>query len=80
MVTTVQKWGNSQGLRVPKSILKKAQIGVGDEVEMSAGTGRITIRAASPIRGRYKLSELIKAYPGKSPETDWGAPKGREEW
>lgn len=35
MVTRVQKWGNSQGLRVSKEILEKAHIAVGDSVDCS---------------------------------------------
>jgi|TARA_B100000809_G_C14694494_1_gene371815 hypothetical protein len=30
----MQKWGNSQGLRIPKIILEETKIGVGDEVEV----------------------------------------------
>jgi len=31
----MQKWGNSQGLRIPKIILEETKIGVG-EIEMFA--------------------------------------------
>ncbi|MBL4823880.1 MAG: AbrB/MazE/SpoVT family DNA-binding domain-containing protein [SAR324 cluster bacterium] len=34
MLTKMQKWGNSQGLRIPKIILEETKIGVGDEVEV----------------------------------------------
>ncbi|MEI6236521.1 MAG: AbrB/MazE/SpoVT family DNA-binding domain-containing protein [Planctomycetota bacterium] len=80
MLTTVQKWGNSQGLRVPKAILEKAQIAIGDDVELIAGKGKITIRAATPIRGRYVLSELLRVHPGTSDDVTWGAAQGQEEW
>ena len=34
MITKVQKWGNSQGMRLSKSILANAAIEIGDEVEV----------------------------------------------
>ena len=34
MVTKVQKWGNSQGLRLSRQILGNARISVGDEVDV----------------------------------------------
>lgn len=44
MVTTVQKWGNSQGLRLPKELLREAHISFGDEVN-------VVMRAVSAPRG-----------------------------
>ena len=43
MLTKVQRWGNSQGLRVTKTLLDEVGIRVGDEVEVSAGRGRIIV-------------------------------------
>ena len=33
MITKVQKWGNSQGLRLSKELLSDARIDVGDAVD-----------------------------------------------
>ena len=35
MLSKIQKWGNSQGLRFTKTLLQEAQINVGDEVSVS---------------------------------------------
>ena len=35
MITKVQKWGNSQGLRLSKELLSNVQIDVGDAVDVS---------------------------------------------
>jgi len=35
MVTRVQKWGNSQGLRLSKQVLSELDISVGDEVRVT---------------------------------------------
>jgi len=80
MITKVQKWGNSQGLRFPKEILKKAHISVGDEVDINVKDGKIVIGSAAQVRGKYKLETLIaKMPPGYKPqEEDWGKTAGRE--
>jgi len=82
MITKVQKWGNSQGLRLPKEILKKAHISVGDEVDISVKQGKIVIEPATQVRGKYKLKELIAKMSSnyKPQEEDWGEPTGREVW
>ena len=34
MVTKIQKWGNSQGLRLARQVLEDASISVGDDVDV----------------------------------------------
>jgi antitoxin MazE len=82
MVTKVQKWGNSQGLRVSKELLEKAQIGLGDEVQVSVRGGRIIVEPLTKVRGRYKLKDLIARIPKgyRAEEVDWGSPVGKEAW
>ncbi len=82
MITKVQKWGNSQGLRFPKEILKKVHIAIGDEVDISVKHGKIVIGSAARIRGKYKLEDLITKMPPKYKprEEGWGKPTGREVW
>ncbi|HRZ84474.1 MAG TPA: AbrB/MazE/SpoVT family DNA-binding domain-containing protein [Candidatus Hydrogenedentes bacterium] len=82
MVTKVQKWGNSQGLRLSRELLQAARITVGDEVVVTANEGEIRITPASRVRGRYRLKELLDRVPprGKTPEEDWGRPEGGEVW
>ena len=82
MLTKVQKWGNSQGLRVTKALLDEAGIHVGDEVDVSARRGRIIVEPVSRIRGRYDLKALVSKMPEEYPpeELDWGPPTGKEHW
>ena len=82
MVTTVQKWGNSQGLRVAKSVLAEARIGVGDQVRVSVQDGRIIVEPVSRVRGSHDLRALVARMPKdyQVEETDWGPPVGRETW
>ena len=82
MLTKVQKWGNSQGLRVTKALLDEAGIHVGDEVNVSVGRGRIIVEPVSRIRGRYDLKVLVSKMPEEyePDELDWGPPAGKEVW
>jgi len=82
MITKVQKWGNSQGLRFSKEILRKVHISIGDEVYVSVKHGKIVIGATAQVRGKYKLEALIAKMPSeyKPQEEDWGRTAGREVW
>ena len=50
MLTKVQKWGNSQGLRVTKALLAEARMNVGDEVKVSVQKGRIVVEPVTRVR------------------------------
>jgi len=80
MLTKVQKWGNSQGIRFSLRVLEEANIAIGDEVEVTAQNGRIVVTPSDRIRGRYRLEDLVARMPaGYEPlEENWGAPVGRE--
>lgn len=82
MVTRVQKWGNSQGLRLPRHVLEDARISIGDDVNVTARDGDIIISPLKRIRGKVSLEELVsrisKSY--KTGEVNWGRPAGKEAW
>ena len=44
MNTTIQKWGNSQGVRIPKSILEAVSFKTNDRVDITAEDNKIIIR------------------------------------
>ena len=82
MVTKVQSWGNSQGLRLNRQVLEEAHISVGDEVDLVVQDGLIVISPARRVRGRYNLRDLVARIPRnyKQQEVDWGGPVGKETW
>jgi antitoxin MazE len=82
MVTKIQKWGNSQGLRLAKQVLEDAHISVGDDVDVTVRDGLIVIAPARRVRGQRSLQELVSRIPKnyKTEETDWGQPVGKEVW
>mgnify|MGYP001210620572 CR=1 FL=1 len=82
MVTKIQRWGNSQGLRLAKQVLEDAHLAVGDDVDVKARDGLIVIAPTRRVRGKRSLQELGSRIPKcyKAEETDWGEPVGREAW
>ena len=82
MLTKVQKWGNSQGLRLTKSVLEEAGLNVGDEVRVSVRKGRIVVAPTVKVRGKYDLKTLLSGMPDghRLEELDWGPRAGKEAW
>ncbi len=82
MITKVQKWGNSQGLRLSKSLLSTAAIEIGDEVDVVVQDGVLIVTPVRRVRGGHDLRELVRRLPkgSRAKELDWGPPAGREVW
>ena len=88
MYATIQKWGNSQGLRLPKALLDAVGLKEHDRVELVQMEDGINIRCASAIPHRT-LEERLTAFYGKpidqigrveSEELEWGNAEGSEVW
>ena len=80
MLTKVQKWGNSLGLRIPKSFAEEASVEEGSAVDLSVSNGQIVIR---PVRReKYHLDELLAMVTEENvhSEVSTGEPQGREVW
>lgn len=77
MYGTITKWGNSQGIRIPKSALVAARLQENDDVEIIADKETITLRK---LRRPKSLDELFAGYHGdyQPVEFDTGADVGRE--
>ena len=82
MKTKVQKWGNSQGVRLSKELLSDAEIRIGDAVEVALRDGALVVTPLRRVRGGHDLRLLVKRIPKhyKPEELDWGYPVGREAW
>jgi antitoxin MazE len=74
---TVHKWGNGQGILIPKRYLDQLGVGRGDRVEVTLVGGALEVR---PARS-HRVEDLLRGYAGPQPaEYDWGEPMGRELW
>lgn len=57
--TTVQKWGNSLAIRIPKDVVERIAIQQGSELEMTVvDDERITLVPKHQPK-KYKLEELL---------------------
>jgi antitoxin MazE len=57
MQTRVQKWGNSLGVRIPRSLAEQIGLGAGTEVSLSTKDGQLMVKPALPTR--LSLDELM---------------------
>jgi antitoxin MazE len=82
MVTKIQKWGNSQGLRISRQLLASARLAVGDEVDVQVRDGALVVAPVRQVRGKHSLKHLVRRIPkGYKPTGEqWGGPVGKEVW
>ena len=84
---TISKWGNSEGIRIPKEIRDRIGLHEGSRVSINVEGDRIIItppRSHSTQVGRYSvpnLRDLFAGYHGDYQPTEDGfaAPVGKEE-
>jgi len=81
METNIQKWGNSLGVRLPKSIATNQSLKAGSRVVISETSTGIAIEVVKKSR-KYTLAELLKGVTKDNlhKETEWGDPVGNEVW
>jgi len=77
MFSSIQKWGNSKGVRIPKAMLEKVSLKENDRVEILVDDGNLVIR---PVKRRVSLAERIAEYKGEYQPSEWetGKPLGKE--
>jgi antitoxin MazE len=78
--TKIQKWGNSLGLRIPRSFAAEAQVEEGAIVDLSVDNGQLLVR---PLRvRRYSLNALLRNVSRRNlhGEVSTGKAVGRELW
>lgn len=80
MEVQVKEWGNSQGIRFPKSVLQEAGIQLDDKLTVEVEKGKIVLYR--PFRHKT-LEERIQESGCELTgigELDWGASQGSEVW
>lgn len=79
-VMRIQKWGNSQGIRIPKGILNDLKWQSDENVEIIAEDDNIIIKKA--INDEKNIDILFANYEGtyEPVNIDWGHPQGKEIW
>ena len=82
MKIKVSKWGNSQGIRIPKSIFNELSINEGDELELNIVNDSIVINKIIPKN--KTIIDLFEGYEFDNndlvKEINWGEAVGEEIW
>lgn len=75
--TTIRPWGNSQGVRLTKSMLEKANMALSDVLEAEISENVIILRKVPKHRS---FKERLAEHDGKITicDFDWGEPVGKE--
>jgi antitoxin MazE len=89
MTTAIVKWGNSQGIRLPKAFLQNLNIAENDTVDVLVENEAIIIKKIYGKKHKTTKERLANFYgsnskseslPEKQSEIDWGKPVGGEIW
>lgn len=77
MEAKLQKWGNSDGIRIPSSFLKLLNLKTNDKVDLKFEDDKIIITKA-----KISLEEKFKQYNGENLAKDfiWDKNQGKEIW
>ncbi len=80
MVIKILKWGNSLGLRIPKSFAKEAGVEEGSTVDIALEGDHLVIRRVRPVK--YKLADVLSMVREDNIhyEISTGDRVGREAW
>ncbi len=80
MEAKLQKWGNSDGIRIPSNILKALNLKTNDKVDLNFQEDKIII--SKPLKKKISLEERFLNYKGTNlaKEFSWDEPKGKELW
>ena len=78
MSTTVQKWGNSLAVRIPRSVARDTRLHQGSIVDIILVAGKIVVKPRR--QRRYALAQLLRGVTTRNRHTalDWGERVGRE--
>ena len=81
MTAKISKWGNSQGLRMPKDIMDSLHLQVGDNVNITILDGKVIIEPIKKEILNYDLNELVSKIPTDyKVREEFDTIVGKEEW
>jgi antitoxin MazE len=81
MTTTISKWGNSQGIRLPKDIIETLRLHIGDKINLKIEDEKVILEPIKKDRIKYNLDDLIDKIPNDyTPSEEIKGTIGKEEW
>ena len=80
--TTIQKWGNSYAVRLPKVVMRNLNLRAGNSVEIREASQGTTLSIIPAHRHAASLNEMIAGITKKNHHgaVDWGGAVGKEVW
>jgi antitoxin MazE len=80
MNATIQKWGNSLALRIPKAVARDTHLESGSVVNLAVRQGKVVIEPRK--KRKFQLDDLLKGVSKKNIHDgiDTGPAVGREVW
>ena len=80
MEVRLQKWGNSDGIRIPSVILKTLNLKTNDKVNIICEDNKIIISKSN--NKKISLEERFNNYNGEdlTKEFEWDEARGKELW
>ncbi|NQY23063.1 MAG: AbrB/MazE/SpoVT family DNA-binding domain-containing protein [Campylobacteraceae bacterium] len=81
MTAIISSWGNSQGLRVPKHIMKELNLSIGDKMNIVIEDEKIVLEPIKQTRIKYNINDLVKQLPSDyKVNEEFDNKTGLEEW
>ena len=81
MTATISSWGDSQGLRVPKDIMKQLHLSVGDKMNIVIENDKIILEPIKQTRMKFNINDLVKQLPiDYKVHEEFDNKTGLEEW
>lgn len=80
---TLQRWGNSQGVRLTKATLDQLGLKVGDTLSITVVDDTIVLKKARQVKKKHRtLRERFADYHGSCETREWdtGVVKGDEQF
>jgi antitoxin MazE len=81
MTATISSWGNSQGLRFPKDIMKELSLSIGDKLKILVQDQKIILEPVKKDRVKYDINQLVSKLPKVYKATEeFNDKAGLEQW
>jgi len=81
MTATISKWGNSQGVRLPKNIVQELHLTIGDRINIIVENNRVIMEPIKKEKHTYDINELVSKIPlNYEASEEITSYEGKEEW
>ncbi|MBQ9157641.1 MAG: AbrB/MazE/SpoVT family DNA-binding domain-containing protein [Eubacterium sp.] len=80
MQVQIVKWGNGQGIRIPKTMMKEAGMNLNEVLDISLIENKIIISKTFQPQSLEQRAAKFGGKLGPYHEYDWGESVGKEIW